>query len=231
MAVPQIDELVARESDREQGYVNAQIADFFGDHVNHLAGLAGKSPLFVEHVLCHPRYMAACDHFLLPNCSDYQLNIAHMMERGPGCDAQFIHRDAWVWKRMPPAAGEIQLASLIALTDFTPENGGTLIVPGSHLWDDERYPEPGATHFRLEPHEAILGLLQLQGDVLAALRGCGRRILGRGRGLLLALAGFGLLVGVHRSGRLGHTAPWLEVAVTKFALVVFGLFGRFLHRF
>ncbi len=139
----EIDGLMAAETGRDRAFVNPAVADFFGDQVDHLAGLAGKSPLFVEHLLCHPRYMAACDHFLRPRCSDYQLNIAHLLERGPGCEAQFIHRDAWVWKRMPPEAGEIQLASLVALSDFTADNGGTLVAPGSHLWDGDRYPEPG----------------------------------------------------------------------------------------
>lgn len=139
----EVDELVEREAGERRGFPNQQIAEFFGDKVNHLAGLAGKSRNFCEHVLCHPAYMAVCDAFLKPNCSDYQLNIAHLMERAPGSEAQLIHRDAWVWKRIPPGYGEIQVASLVALTDFTADNGGTLLVPGSHLWPEERYP---ATH-------------------------------------------------------------------------------------
>ena len=34
-----------------------------------------------------------------------------------------------------------QLASVIALVDFTAENGATRVVPGSHRWDWERMPE------------------------------------------------------------------------------------------
>jgi ectoine hydroxylase-related dioxygenase (phytanoyl-CoA dioxygenase family) len=30
---------------------------------------------------------------------------------------------------------------MVALTDFTAENGGTHMVPGSHLWNDERTPD------------------------------------------------------------------------------------------
>ena len=139
----EVDSLLAAAHSEEQGFVSEAVAQFFGDRVTHLSGLAGKVPLFNQHILCHPRYMDVCEHFLKPNCSDYQLNIAHLMERRPGSEAQFIHRDAWVWKRMPVTAGEIQVASLVALSDFTAENGGTLIVPGSHLWDDQRYPQPG----------------------------------------------------------------------------------------
>ena len=137
----EFDRLSEAEACREQGYVNPIIADFFGDNVSHLAGLAGKSPAFIEHVLLHPLYAAFCEAVLKPNCSDYQLNIAHLMTREPGCDAQLIHRDAWVWKRLPPLSGEVQLASVIALVDFTAGNGATLVAPGSHRWDDDRYPE------------------------------------------------------------------------------------------
>jgi ectoine hydroxylase-related dioxygenase (phytanoyl-CoA dioxygenase family) len=31
------------------------------------------------------------------------------------------------------------------MSDFTAENGGTLVIPGSHLWDDERKPDMSET--------------------------------------------------------------------------------------
>ena len=34
------------------------------------------------------------------------------------------------------------MASVIALVDFTAENGATRVVPGSHRWDWERMPTP-----------------------------------------------------------------------------------------
>jgi len=136
----EFDGVLNSESRKEQRFVNPLIADFFGDNVSLLAGLAGKSPGFVEHVLLHPLYAAFCEAVLMPNCSDYQLNTANVMIREPGCDRQLIHRDAWVWKRLPPLAGEVQLASVIALVDFTTDNGATLVAPGSHRWKDDRYP-------------------------------------------------------------------------------------------
>jgi ectoine hydroxylase-related dioxygenase (phytanoyl-CoA dioxygenase family) len=37
---------------------------------------------------------------------------------------------------VPKPAPELQLATVIALVDFTRENGGTRIIPGSHRWPD-----------------------------------------------------------------------------------------------
>lgn len=138
----EIDELLVKEKDIERQFVNETVAGFFGEHVDHVSGIPGKSPTFVDHVLCHPRFMSICDRVLLPNCADYQLNLAHVMERLPGSEAQFVHRDGWVWKRLPAMTGEVQLASVIALVDFTAENGATIAVPGSHKWEEGRYPEP-----------------------------------------------------------------------------------------
>ncbi|MGT2433649.1 phytanoyl-CoA dioxygenase family protein [Cupriavidus basilensis] len=85
-----------------------------------------------------PLYLALCDHFLLPNCADYQLNLGHLMERGPGAQAQMLHRDEAVWVHYQRPRPELQLATVVALVDFTRENGATIIAPGSHRWPEER---------------------------------------------------------------------------------------------
>lgn len=138
----EVDGIIASERDLVREFPNEAIASFFGDAVIHVCGVAGKSKTFNEHLLCHPRYMAVCDAVLLPRCADYQLNIAHLIERHPGGEAQMLHRDGWVWKRLPATDGEIQLASLVALSPFTADNGATLVVPGSHRWEEGRYPTP-----------------------------------------------------------------------------------------
>ena len=43
---------------------------------------------------------------------------------------------------MPSPRPEIELASITALCDFTPEIGATRVVPGSHRWERDRLPEP-----------------------------------------------------------------------------------------
>ena len=134
------DPLLAREGAQYTG-VNPAISAFFGDSVRHVSGLAGKSRVFAEEVMTHPVFLAVCDSILLPNCADYQLNLAHLMDRGPGSQRQYIHRDEAVWIHYRKARPELQLATLLALVDFTRENGATCVVPGSHLWEPGREPQ------------------------------------------------------------------------------------------
>ncbi|KAA0917942.1 phytanoyl-CoA dioxygenase family protein [Dietzia sp. ANT_WB102] len=124
----------------ERGFVNEGVAAFFGNRTEHLAGLAAKSQVFATEILTHPIYRAVCDEVLLPNCAAYQLNLAHVLNRGPGGTPQMLHRDEEVWSQLPSPRPNVQLASVVALRDFTAENGATRVVPGSHLWDRDRQP-------------------------------------------------------------------------------------------
>ena len=129
------------ETARNTTSVNPMVDLFFGDKVRHVSGLAGKSALFAEQVMCHPLLLALCDQILKPNCADYRLNLAHLMDRGPGSAQQMIHRDELVWVHYRDPKPEIQLATIIALEDFTRENGATCVVPGSHRWQRDRQPQ------------------------------------------------------------------------------------------
>jgi ectoine hydroxylase-related dioxygenase (phytanoyl-CoA dioxygenase family) len=108
---------------------------FHGPHTRHLSGVARHSRIFVEEVLCHPLYQSVCDEILLPICACYRLNVAHILDRGPGAEQQYLHRDEDVWAHMPRPHPTLQVASVVALSDFTAENGATRIAPGSHRWE------------------------------------------------------------------------------------------------
>jgi ectoine hydroxylase-related dioxygenase (phytanoyl-CoA dioxygenase family) len=109
---------------------------FHGPQTKQVAGVPGISRTFAVDVMCHPLLLAICDRVLLPSCARYQLNLGHLLQRGPGADEQWLHRDEAVWSDVPKPAPELQLASVIAFVDFTRENGATRVVPGSHLWPD-----------------------------------------------------------------------------------------------
>lgn len=127
--------------------VNPFIDAFFGPHTRHITGVAGKSRTFAEAVLCHPLLLGVCDAILLPSCARYQLNIAHVLDRGPGAELQLLHRDELVWVHLfqqgfwdAPARPEVQVASILALEDFDAQNGATRVIPGSHRWARDRQP-------------------------------------------------------------------------------------------
>ncbi|MFM7783536.1 MAG: phytanoyl-CoA dioxygenase family protein, partial [Gammaproteobacteria bacterium] len=128
-------------SDPAMTHLNPVISAFFGSCVRHVSGLAGKSRSFATEVMCHPLYLGLCDHVLLPNCAEYVLNLGHLMDRGPGAERQWLHRDEDVWVHVPRPRPELMLASVIAMVDFNEANGATVIAPGSHLWPRERQAE------------------------------------------------------------------------------------------
>lgn len=135
----ELDPLVAaaaRGEDRR--FLNEVAGWFFGAETRHVTGVAGRSRVFAEEILLHPVYEAVCDAVLLPSCARYQLNIAHVLDRGPGSTGQYVHRDEAVWIHLPEPHPEVQLASVVALVDFTAENGATRVAPGSHRWARDR---------------------------------------------------------------------------------------------
>ncbi len=69
--------------------VNPAVQAFFGPYTKHVSALAAVSPTFADAVIAHPTYAAICDAILLPSCSRYQLNLGHLIARGPGAEAQF----------------------------------------------------------------------------------------------------------------------------------------------
>src|SRR6185437_15927772 len=112
---------------------------FFHAQTRHVNGLAGKSRTFATEVMVHPLLLGLCDEILGPACARYQLNLAHLIDRLPGATNQFWHQDELVWNLVPEPKPELQLASVIALVDFTADNGATRVFPGSNHWEQGRY--------------------------------------------------------------------------------------------
>jgi ectoine hydroxylase-related dioxygenase (phytanoyl-CoA dioxygenase family) len=150
-------EIVARVNDEveetlahtpaDEPMFNEVMQEFHGPYTKQVAGMPGISRTFAVDVMCHPLYLELCDRILLPSCAAYQLNLGHLLQRGPGSDYQWLHRDEAVWSDVPSPHPELQLASVIAFVDFTAANGATRVAPGSHRWPDRL----------LSPAEQILG--------------------------------------------------------------------------
>ena len=129
-------------ADPAAAQLNPALEFFFGQRTRHVTSITGKSRTFATDVLCNPTMLAVCDEVLLPSCARYQLNIASILDRGPGAEPQMLHRDEDVWIHVPRPRPELQVASIWALVEVTREMGATQVVLGSHRWDRMRQPQP-----------------------------------------------------------------------------------------
>ncbi len=128
--------------DKATRYVfgNEAIDHFLGDRTVRLHGLVAKAPSFAE-LMIDARLLALMDHYLLPHCSSYLFSAGELIEITGGETAQPFHIDDGSWPVWPRLGAELlQMNIMLAGTDFTATNGATLVVPGSHLWEDEREP-------------------------------------------------------------------------------------------
>jgi hypothetical protein len=124
------------------GFKTRRLGALFA-HTRHCVEIA-THPLYLkpaEYFLCRPRDLwVGGDRLSL--AADIRIGVTQAIQLAPGQGAQPLHRDdtVFLW-RHPTGGREGRVQIMCALSDFTAENGGTLVIPGSHLWDDERKPE------------------------------------------------------------------------------------------
>ena len=104
---------------------------FHGSQTIRFCGLAARSRAFVDHALLHPLLSEVVDRELLSGCADYWLNTGQVMAVGPGERAQYLHRDENNWPEAVNSEREITISCMFALSDFTRDNGATVVVPGT----------------------------------------------------------------------------------------------------
>lgn len=105
--------------------------DFHGDQTKRVTGLPTHSTAWVD-LLQDERYQAMGDRYL--GEGDYWLNTGQLICIGPGETPQMLHRDELNWPQAMRET-EITVTAIFALTDFTEENGATVIAPGSNHWE------------------------------------------------------------------------------------------------
>ena len=123
--------------------VATEVADdeFYPGHTRRVTAVVTRSPASHE-LVTRPQMMALCDALLLPNCSAYQLHVCSGLVVGPGARKQVLHREDDAYPFFDVPRPNLVLASMWAMTDFTNDNGATLIVPGSHRWPADRVARP-----------------------------------------------------------------------------------------
>ena len=106
--------------------------NFEGDKTERIYSLLAYDKV-IQNIVEDSRIMALCDAFLEAN---YLLTTSQSICIHPGETPQPWHADD-VFYSIPRPRPMVGLSTVIAVDDFTAENGGTEIIPGSHLWSDE----------------------------------------------------------------------------------------------
>lgn len=113
--------------------------EFAGRTSRRRNGLLAKS-LVCRELAIDPLLLAICDGVLGPRCVNYRLHVTMLVELMPGEVRQELHRDGEIYPVQHPAP-PLTLAAFWAYTDFTKDNGATLVAPGSNHWPHSRQPE------------------------------------------------------------------------------------------
>tara|TARA_B100001057_G_scaffold79466_1_gene74596 strand:+ start:108 stop:1034 length:927 start_codon:yes stop_codon:yes gene_type:complete len=134
-------------------------SDFGGYKTTRTGALMARSPLCRELAI-DPRILSLVERFLGPYANTFQLHLTQVIRVLPGEKVQMPHRDRWAWSQIPtppevePTVNPVlarlmteiepQLNVMLALTDFTNENGATRVAPGSSRLPDDTTPPDDA---------------------------------------------------------------------------------------
>lgn len=130
--------------------------DFAGFRTQRTGSLVARSQSF-HHLAMHPLVLDTAAKVLGPYCQKFQLHLTQVIKIDPGETAQMLHCDQLVYNPFRfPKGMECELHTMWALTEFTEENGATRVIPGSHIWVDERSPSPDETVAAAMPKGSVL---------------------------------------------------------------------------
>ena len=119
------------------------------EHAHRLANLVDKGEVFSRAIVL-PELLEYIRHVLGP---EIKLSSLNARSADPGTDVgQPLHVDM---SAIPDDKGYWVCNTVWMLDDFTPDNGATRMIPGSHKWGtrpQDVLDDPMATH----PHEVLL---------------------------------------------------------------------------
>ena len=140
-------------------YGNAQLGEptnrsrFQGKQTIHVQNVLAKTNV-ADEVAAMPFFRALLSGIL---GHDFILNAgAVAMSPDPGCTPQGLHQDDGFFVLMPRPRMPLVVTAAFALDDFTKDNGGTQIVPGSCRWGSDRQPLPEEVIFAEMPAGSML---------------------------------------------------------------------------
>lgn len=151
--------IAAINTDLDQRFALTPWCDggFYGRQTKRFGCLLKRSN-HVEALVRHSLILEIVNKFLSPWCSRFNLNLTQAIEIHPGALQQFPHRDQDMWQG-PKGEVEYLVNVVWPLTDFTADNGATVIWPGSHLRQHETLlPAEDAVAIDLKPGSALIFL-------------------------------------------------------------------------
>ena len=126
-----------RSPGRARGRLQHQhelIVEFHGRQTKRLTNLVTHSKTFREEILDDDLFHDLGNVLYAAECGDWWLTTAQLIEIGPGNKAQMLHRDMAQYQpfvAMNKHAPRTITNLMLALTDFTEENGATRLIPGA----------------------------------------------------------------------------------------------------
>lgn len=138
--LPQMESQPASTDEYFAGTKTRRLARIF----KHTRGLdaTALSSVFQEtakHFLCLPKGMWYGQD-RVDETPTMQIGATQCIQIHPGQGLQPLHRDDSIFYTVHPGPTDA-IGMMVAISDFTEENGATRVIPGSHLWDDERMPQ------------------------------------------------------------------------------------------
>lgn len=149
---------------------------FFAQNSRRSNSLVQASKTFATEVIANEKILALANAMMTSRyhywtgerrvaVSPPQVSATGALVLGPGSKAQDFHRDDQCWHVSRPTGPaevwtenrDVQLSFLICASRATEANGATRVIPGSHLWDDDREPmwEDGVAFAEMEPGSAL----------------------------------------------------------------------------
>lgn len=110
---------------------------FMGKHTKRFGKLLHRIPI-TRSIVMSGAVLNVVGPLLRRYSPTFQLHFTSIMHVMEGQSAQVLHRDI---SPFPNPGPTVVVATMWAATDFTQENGATVLVPGSHLWSDDRVPD------------------------------------------------------------------------------------------
>lgn len=153
---------LAQDLDRDFCQTPVSQGLFYGADTVRFGGLLGRSTHAAAFVQ-HPLVLDIVENILGEWCDTIQLNLTQAIEIRPGAQRQVPHRDQDMWRasRMLPATHEAEFLVNVMwpFTPYTPDNGSTILWPGSHRRRAEELIDPSeAVSLAISPGSALLFL-------------------------------------------------------------------------